>query len=77
MAGIARKMNQITHDWDEGAYRIPDDAETVRELFSLLEASPTKKADLRRTLTENHRVANVRLRLASGWFHDERVNRPG
>lgn len=73
LAGYARKMNHILNDWDDTKNRIPETAGEIREQFSLLEASPTKKAQLLRYATEDFRMANVRLRLSSGWFDDERL----
>jgi predicted RND superfamily exporter protein len=72
IAGFARKLNQILHDWDPAELRIPPDAETVKEHFSLLDASPSKKADFLRAVSPDYRTANVRLRLSSGWYRDER-----
>ena len=72
LAGFTRKLNQILHDWAPDAYRIPDDADAVREAFALLEASPSKKADFLHIVDPAYRISNVRLRLSSGWYTDER-----
>ncbi|MBI4600354.1 MAG: MMPL family transporter [Planctomycetes bacterium] len=73
VAGFARKLNQILHDWEPSELRIPEDVATVREHFSLLDASPSKKADFLRTVDPPLQTANVRLRLSTGRYVDERV----
>jgi hypothetical protein len=72
VAGFASKMNQILHQWDPAEDRIPEDASTVKEQFSLLDASPSKRADLLRTVDAAYRFACVRFRLSTGRYVEER-----
>jgi hypothetical protein len=73
VAGFARKMNQVLNNWDEDFNKIPRDATTVQEHFEIVERSPSKHADLLRLVDRDFRQANVRLRLSSGEFRDERA----
>lgn len=72
VAGFARKLNQIFNGWDAAALKIPSDRDTVREHFLLLEASPSKQADFLRTVDSTLTLANVRLRLSTGLYSEER-----
>jgi predicted RND superfamily exporter protein len=73
VAGFARKLNQVFNDWDPALNRIPEDAATVRLHFEQVRSSPSKHADLLRVIDPEYRIANVRLRLSSGDYRDERV----
>lgn len=71
--GFARKMNHIMNDWDDAKNVLPADAQTVKDHFSLIrDHSPSKKADLARVIDKEGRTANVRVRLNTGWYSEER-----
>jgi predicted RND superfamily exporter protein len=78
VAGFARKVNQIFNNWDPDSYRIPADAETVRDQFARVKpgpdwkGSPSKYAELMRLVDRHYRFANVRLRLSTGRYREER-----
>lgn len=72
IAAFARKLNQILNDWDEKHLRIPKDKAIIVENFALLESSPSKKADFLRVVDPDYRLSNVRLRLSSGVWSEER-----
>ncbi len=71
-AAFARKLNQILHQWDPKELRLPESTEVVKEQFSLLDSSPSKKAELLRMIDSSYTLANVRIRLSSGRYRDER-----
>jgi hypothetical protein len=74
VVGFAKKIHQILNQNDPEENRIPGDAATVREELDLIrKTSPTKRADLRRVVSDDHRVANVRVRVREGEYVAEKV----
>ena len=72
VAGFSRKLNQILHQWDPKELKLPGTAQELKEQFTLLDSSPSKKADFLRTIDPTYTLANVRFRLSSGRYSDER-----